>query len=106
MLRRLGEAKRGEREEREKERGAEEELDKEVKKDVTGWTVVTRSKKQRKRTIQIFVKVDGSKVTAMEVILTDKVEDVKTDSERQGRVRDDARENIEEKRKAEQLRSQ
>ena len=42
-----------------------------------GWTVVTRSKKQRKRTIQIFVKVDGSKVTPMEVSLTDdKVEDV------------------------------
>ena len=64
-------------EEREKGRRAEKERDKEVKKDVTGWTVVTRSEKQRKRTIQIFVKVDGSKVTPMEVSLTDdKVEDV------------------------------
>ena len=56
------ERERGNRAEREKGRGAEKERDKEVKKDVTGWTVVTRSKKQRKRTIQIFVKVDGSKV--------------------------------------------
>ena len=82
--------KRGEREGEEREKGrrretgkkekgreAEEERDKEVKKDVMGWTVVTRSKKQRKRTIQIFVKVDGSKMTPMEVCLTDdKVEDV------------------------------
>ena len=44
---------------------------------MTGWTVVTRSKKQRKRTIQIFVKVDGSKITPMDVSLTDDlVEDV------------------------------
>ena len=48
------ETERAEREEREKGRGAEKERDKEVKKDVTGWTVVKRSKKQRKRTIQIF----------------------------------------------------
>ena len=39
--------------------------------------MVTRSKKHRKRTVHIFVKVDGSKVTPMEVSLTDdKVEDV------------------------------
>ena len=31
-----------------------------------GWTVVTRSRKQRKRTVQIFVKVDGMKTVAME----------------------------------------
>ena len=44
---------------------------------MTGWTVVTRSKKHRKRTVQIFVKVDGSKVTLVEVSLTDdKIEDV------------------------------
>ena len=72
-----------------------------VKKDVTGRTVVTRSKKQRKRTIQIFVKVDGSKMTPMEVSRRDK-----TDFEQRGRVRDDVRKNIGEKRKAEQLRSQ
>ena len=47
----------------------------EVEKNVTGWTLVTR--KHRRRTVQIFVKVDGSKVTPMEVSLTDdKVEDV------------------------------
>ena len=40
------------------------------------WTMVTRSKKQRMKTVQIFVKVDGSKVIPMEVSLTDdKVED-------------------------------
>ena len=47
----------------------------EVKKHVTDWTVVTRQKKRK--TVQIFVKVDGSKVTPMEVSLSDdKVEDV------------------------------
>ena len=53
-----------------------EERRKEEKKDVTGWTVVTRNKRLR-RIIQIFVKVDESRVTTMEVSLTDvKVEDV------------------------------
>ena len=38
---------------------------------------MTGSRKHRKGTVQIFVKVDGSKVTPMEVGLTDvKVEDV------------------------------
>ena len=45
-------------------RGAEEEGDKQVEKDVMGWTVVTRS---RKRTVQIFVKVDGMKTVLMDV---------------------------------------
>ena len=55
---------------------AEEEECKQVKKDVTGWTVVTRNKRQKKM-VQIFVKVDEAKVTPMEVSLTDgKVEDV------------------------------
>ena len=49
---------------------------KQVKKDATGWTVVTRNKRQRKM-VQIFVKVDEAKVTPMDVSLTDgKVEDV------------------------------
>ena len=53
---------------------AEEEECKQVKKDVTGWTVVTRNKRQRK-IVQISVKVDEAKVTP--VRLTDgKVEDV------------------------------
>ena len=43
---------------------------------MTGWTVVTRSKKQKKM-IQIFVKVNGSKTTPIGVNLTDdKVEDM------------------------------
>ena len=47
-----------------------------MKKDVTDWTVVTRNRRQRKM-VQIFVKVNGSKATTMEVNLTDdKVEDV------------------------------
>ena len=64
--------------EREKEEGREAEGEecKQVEKDATGWTVVTRNKRQRKMA-QIFVKVNGSKVTPMEVNLTDdKVEDV------------------------------
>ena len=43
--------------------------------DVTGWTEVTR--KKRRKTVQVFVKMNGSKATPMEVNLTnDKVEDV------------------------------
>ena len=72
------------RQEREKERGerkkeereAEERRGEQVKKDVTDWTVVTRNRRQRKM-VQIFVRVNGSKVTPMEVNLTDdRVEDV------------------------------
>ena len=78
-----GEKGEGEREsvrkgERGKEEGgdAEEEECKQVKKDVTGWTVVTRNKRQKKM-VQIFVMVDEAKMTPMEVSLTDgKVEDV------------------------------
>ena len=54
----------------------EKEREAEVKKDVTDWTVVTRNRRQRKM-VQIFVKVNRSKATPMEVNLTDdKVEDV------------------------------
>ena len=78
-----GEKGEGEREsvrkgERGKEEGgdAEEAECKQVKTDVTGWTVVTRHKRQKKM-VQIFVKVDEAKVTPIEVSLTDgKVEDV------------------------------
>ena len=43
---------------------------------MTDWIVVTRNRRQRK-IIQIFVKVNGSKATPMEVNLTDdRVEDV------------------------------
>ena len=61
---------------KEEGRDAEEEECKRVEKDATGWTVVTRNKRQRKMA-QIFVKVNGSKAAPMEVSLTDdKVEDV------------------------------
>ena len=60
---------------KEEEKEAEEGGDEQVAKDVTGWTEVTR--KRRRKTVQIFVKVNGSKATPMEVNLTDdKVEDV------------------------------
>ena len=87
------EGEKGRKGERGKEEGreAEEEEHRQVKKDVTGWTVVTTNKRQR-RMIQIFVKVDGSKVTPMEVSLTDdKVEDVMRQIQKDGgRARDNA----------------
>ena len=71
------ERERGEKgREAEKERDVEEEEREQVKKDVTGWTVVTRSTKHRKRTVQIFVKVDGGKTSAMEMEMSDKVDDI------------------------------
>ena len=70
-----GKRRKGERG-KEKERDAEEQECKQVKKNATGWTVVTRNKRQRKM-VQIFVKVDEAKVTPMDVCLTDgKIEDV------------------------------
>ena len=60
---------------KEEEKEAEEGGDEQVEKDVTGWTEVTR--KKRRKTVQIFVKVNGSDATPMEVNLTDdKVEDL------------------------------
>ena len=61
---------------KEEGRGAEQERDQEIKNDVMGWTVVTRSKKQRKRAVQIFVKLDGMKTVAMEVSPEDKVQKI------------------------------
>ena len=77
-----GERESGEKEQEEEkketgeeEKEAEEGGDEQVEKDVTGWTEVTR--KRRRKTAQIFVKVNGSKATPTEVSLTDdKVEDV------------------------------
>ena len=66
----------GQTEEEKEERDAEEQECKQVKKDATGWTVVTRNKRQREM-VQIFVRVNGSKATPMDVNLTDdKVDDV------------------------------
>ena len=60
---------------KEEERKVEERGSERVKKDAMDWTVVTRKKKRK--TVQIFVTMDGSKVTPMEVSLSDdKVEDV------------------------------
>ena len=72
---------------------------------MTDWTVVTRAKKHRKRTVQIFVKVDGSKVTPVEVSLTDdKVEDVMKRIQKD-EVCDNTRKSAEKKRDAGELRS-
>ena len=66
----------GERVKKREVRKEDEEGDSKVVKDATGWTVVTRNKRQRKM-VQIFVKVDEAKVTPMDVSLTDgKIEDV------------------------------
>ena len=69
-----GERRKGERG-KEEERDAEEEECKQVKKDATGWTVVTRNKRQRKM-VQTFVKVDGGKTSVMEVEVSDRVDDI------------------------------
>ena len=68
--------RKGESGETEKGREAEEEGDKEVKKDVMGWTVVTRNKKQKRRMVQIFVKVNESKTFPPDVSLDDTISDV------------------------------
>ena len=66
---------RGKREEETGEKGKEvqEETDNEVKKNVTGWTEVSR---KRKKMVQIFVKVDGGKTSVMEMEVNDKVDDI------------------------------
>ena len=70
------EGEKGKGGKREKGRKAEEEGDKEVKKDVMSWTVVTRNKKQKRRMVQIFVKVNESKTFPLDVSPDDKVNDV------------------------------
>ena len=60
---------------KEEGRKAEEEGDTQVKKDVTGWTVVTRNKRQKK-TLQIFVKLDEMKTVLREVSPEDKVQEI------------------------------
>ena len=67
----------------------EEEKDKEIDEDVTGWVHVRRKTRRRVvregdedeggkscRTVQIFVKVDGSRTIAMDVSQNDKVSDI------------------------------
>ena len=67
--------RKGEGEKEEEERDAGEQECKQVKKDATGWTVVTRNKRQRKM-VQMFVKVDGGKTSAIEMEMSDKVDDI------------------------------
>ena len=74
-----GERERGERGKKEEETGekgkeGQEETDNEVEKDVTGWTEVMRNK--RKKMVQIFVKMDGGKTSAMEMEMNEKVDDI------------------------------
>ena len=69
-----GNGKEQEREKKEKEE-VEEKVE-EVEKNVTGWTLVTRSAKQMRKMVQIFVKVDGKKTVVMEVPPEDKVQKI------------------------------
>ena len=56
-----GSGKEQGREKEEKGEKEEEDKDKEVEKNVTGWTLVTRTQKQMRRTVQIFATVDEMK---------------------------------------------
>ena len=72
-----GERKEEERDQegRKEEERKVEERGRQVEEDVAGWTEVNR--KKWKKMVQIFVKVNGSKTSPMEVSLTDdRVEDV------------------------------
>ena len=71
---RKGQRGSGQEGRKEEEREAEKGGRKRVEKDVTGWTEVTRNK--RKKMVQIFVKVDGGKTSAMEMEMSDKVDDI------------------------------
>ena len=66
-----GNGKEQEREKKEKGEEEEEKVD-QVDENVMGWRLATRSRKQRKRVVQIFVKVDDMKMVAMEVLSEDK----------------------------------
>ena len=70
-----GEGEKGRERKKGKERAVEEQECKQVKKDATGWTKVTRNKRERKM-VQIFVKVDGMKTVVMEVSPEDKVQKI------------------------------
>ena len=61
---------------KEEEKEAVGERGKQVEKDVMDWTMVRRNKRQKKRTVQIFVKVNESKAFPLEVSPDDRVNDV------------------------------
>ena len=69
------EGEKGRERKKGKERAVEEQECKQIKKDATGWTMVTRNKRERKM-VQIFVKVDGGKTSTMEVKMSDRVDDI------------------------------
>ena len=71
---RKGQRGSGQEGRKEEEGEAEEGRRKQVEKEVTGWTEVTRNK--RKKLVQIFVKVDGMKTVVMEVSPEDKVQKI------------------------------
>ena len=70
-----GSVKKGKRG-KEEGRDAEEEKCKQVEKNAMDWTVVTRNKRQRKRMVQIFVKMNECKVFPLDVSLDDAINDV------------------------------
>ena len=74
---RKGEGERGQAgRKKEEEKQAVGERGKQVEKDVMDWIVVRRNIRQRKRTIQIFVKVNESKAFPLDVSPDDRVNDV------------------------------
>ena len=102
----------GERKEEERDQEGRKEEEKQaedggeqVEKDVTGWTEVTR--KRRRKMIQIFVRVNGSKAypDGGEPYRRQSRRRNEADPERGGCVCDTARKNTEERRKVEELRS-
>ena len=65
----------------ERDKGGTEKEEKErevteVKKDVMDWTVVRRNKRQRKRMVPIFVKMNECQVFPLDVSLDDAINDV------------------------------
>ena len=74
---RKGEGERGQAgRKKEEEKEAVGERGKQVEKDVMDWIVVRRNRRQRKRTVQIFVKVKESKAFPLDVSPDDRVNDV------------------------------
>ena len=71
-----GNEKEQEREKKDKWKREEEEKVEEVEKNVTGWTLVTRSAKQMRKMVQIFVKEGGMKTVQMELSPDDKVQKI------------------------------
>ena len=67
---RRSKAERGRERKRERESPRGKRVRMSVEEDVMDWTGETRNNREWKRTIQIFVKVDGSRAIAMEMALS------------------------------------